>query len=270
MRVQSVLQPIDVVPSCVAGMRVAIFEPADSWCHWLQQALPAHVDAQVFSSAQALLTALQAERFDLLVVAFRPRDTDGFAWLRALRASPGGAQCWLIACIGAGDVLGASLARLAGASEVYCKVVDAHALAQARGQRLPPPVPALGLARPRPPTALAPMFDPSAMHDWVSGQVIDQHFVAFTFLAAMVDHVDLLTSLYGMPVALALLPLESFSMAARFAGALRLAEYTELVYAELHAGGQLHPELRGEYVGVIAETGREIATWLLERPRRAA
>jgi len=266
-----VLQPIEVLPSRVAGLRVAIFEPADSWCHWLQQAMPAHVDAEVFNSAQALLTALQSERFDVLIVAFRPRDTDGFAWLRALRASPGAADCWLVACVGAGDTPGASLARMAGASEVCCKVVDAHDLAHSLGRRLAPPGSAPGPARPRlPPAALPPMFDPSTMHEWVSGQVIDEHFVAFTFLGAMVDHVDLLTSLYGMPVALALLPLESFAMAARFAGALRLAQYTELVHAELHAGGQLHPELRGEYVGLIAETGREIATWLLERPARAA
>ena len=265
------LQPIEVARPCAADRRVAIFEPAESWCHWLQQAVPGHAGAQVFASAQALLAALQTERFDLLIVTFRPRDIDGFAWLQALRASPGGAACWLIACIGAGDVLGATLARMAGASEVYCKVVDALAMSQALAARLQPPAPGLRQPPPRlPPPVPAPLFDPAAMHEWVSGQVIDERFVAFSFIAAMVDHVDLLPGLYGMPVAIVLLPLEAFAMAARFAGALRLADYTDLVQRELHAGGQLHPELQGEYVGLIAETGREIATWLLERPARAA
>ncbi|MDH4393611.1 MAG: hypothetical protein QE285_19580 [Aquabacterium sp.] len=264
------LQLADVVCARTAGLRVAIFEPAESWCQWLQQALPAQAGAQVFTSAQALLAALQAEQFEILIVAFRPRDTDGFAWLQALRASPGGAGCWLIACIGAGDVQGASLARLAGASEVYCKVVDAHSLAQDLVQRLAVPEPATSTTRRRlQAPALPALFDPFAMHEWVAGEVIDERFVAFSFLGEMVDHVDLLTSLYGMPAALALLPLEAFAMASQFAGALRLAQYTELVRAELHAGGHLHPELRGEYVGLIGETGREIATWLLERPTRA-
>ncbi len=265
------LQPAEQALPCVDALRVAIFEPAESWCHWLQQAVPAHAVAQVFGSAQALLAALQTERFDVLVVTFRPRDIDGYAWLQALRASPGGAAAWLIACVGAGDVLGTTLARMAGASEVYCKVVDARALAQALATRLQPPAAVSRPPPPRlPPPAAVPLFDPSAMHEWVSGEVIDERFVAFSFIAAMVDHVDLLPGLYGMPVAVVLLPLEAFAMAARFAGALRLADYTDLVQRELHAGGQLHPELQGEYVGLIAETGREIATWLLERPARAA
>jgi ActR/RegA family two-component response regulator len=264
-----VLQPVEATPPSVAGLRVAIFEPAETWCRWLQQAVPAHAGAQVFDSAQALLAALQTGRFEVLIVAFRPRDTDGYAWLRALRASPGGADGWLIVCIGAGDVTGASLARMAGASAVYCKVVDARALSQALATRLPPPAPGPGLPTPSQPLpAAAPLFDPAAMRG--PGLAIDERFLAFSFIAAMVDHVDLLPGLYGMPVAVVLLPLEAFAIAARFAGALRLADYTDLVQGELQAGGQLHPELQGEYVGLIAETGREIAAWLLERPARAA
>lgn len=264
------LQQAELVSSCAAGPRVAIFEPAESWCRWLQQAVPAHAAAQVYGSAQALLTDLQTERFDVLIVAFRLRETDGFAWLQALRASPGGAGVWLIVCVGAGDAQGASLALLGGASEVYSKVVEARPLSDALLQRLALPGPAAGAPPPRMRTpAPLPLFESSAMHDWVSGKVIDERFVAFNFLTTMVDHVDLLSSLYEMPALLALLPLEAFAMAARFSGALRLAQYTDLVRTELHQGGQLHPELRGEYVGLIAETGREIATWLLERPARA-
>lgn len=242
--------------------RVAIVEPADAWRHWLERAVVPAASVHTYSTAQSLITALQSAHYDLLIVAFRMRDLDGYGWTRLLRHSPGGQGACIISCVGADDAGGRSLAMLAGADEVYRKVVDADVLSARIGAHLKASV-AHAVVRP---CALRrqPVFSVEHMRSSTGDNVVDSRILVFDFLDAMVAHAESLGRLYAMTMA-PLAQMQQFAWTAKRAGALRLAGYTESMVCELRAGGWLHPELRNEYVSLMAETGRELATWLLER-----
>lgn len=254
---------MDLAPA-LQPCRVAIAEPADVWRHWLQRSVFPAATTHAYSSAQALLTALEQQRYDLLIVAFRLRGVDGFEWIRLLRGSPSGRAARLIACVGTEDSSGSSLALLAGADEVFCKVAQATALARRLAECVRGPA---GHAVARPCALLErPVFNAGAGSGPNPNRLVDARTLAFDFLDVMVDYASRIEWLYDMPSKLVTHVLQDFADLAGQAGARRLAYYTELMVAQLRAGGRLHSGLRDEYAAMIADTTREMATWLLERP----
>ena len=259
--------------NCGPVQRVAIFEPADAWRHWLTQVLarlPACV-TRAFGSAQALVTALHVEPVDLLLVPFRVRHLDGTGWLQSLRASPAGAQARLVAFVGSDDLRGVSLARMAGADQVFRKVVDARqvaaALHRAMGPELAPAVPRPAWQRPQDPPRVTPLFDSTAL---VGGEALpdalERRTRVFGFLMTMACHAEALDQLYNLPPAEAQHALEAFAEAASQVGAWRLAQHVDLMVTVLMLGGRLHPGLAGAFAALLADTERELAIWLLEGP----
>jgi len=259
-----------------AAQQVVVFEPADAWRAWLLRALAAQPRnaTRVFDSAQALITALHVEHVDLLLVPFRVRDLDGTGWLQALHASPGCAQARVIAGVAPDDVQGASMARLSGAHQVYRKVVDAPHLAAALGQ-VPGSHVVPHAAPPRwqllqDMTRAAPLFEPSAIGQGGVPDAQDGRALVFDFLATLACHAEALDQFYSLPPAEAQRTLEAFAEAACLAGAWRVAQHADLMLTVLMVGGRLHPALAGAYAGLLADTERELALWLLEGPAPTA
>jgi CheY-like chemotaxis protein len=256
--------------------RVAIFEPAEAWRHWLMRELaaaPRRV-THVFDSVQALITALHVEQIDLLLVPFRVHHLDGTGWLQSLRASPGCAPARLIAFVAGDDLRGASLARLAGADQVFRKVIDAPQVAAALHRALgtqgaPTLLPSVS-PTPQHSSWAPPLFDPSAFGGGGLPNRLDGRTLVFEFLTTMACHAEAMDQLYSLPPAQAQHALEAFAVAACQAGAWRVAQHAELMVTVLVMGGQLHPALAGAFGALLADTERELAIWLLEGPTPTA
>ena len=254
-------------PAVASPQHVAVVEPAELWRGWLLKTIPASAKVQVHASAQSLLTALQTETLHMLVVPFRLPDLDGYSWMKLLRDSPGGREAKILAGIGASDTHGEALALLAGADQVYRKVVDAPEMTawlarQTTGCGVQPGFTHCDLYQ-------LPLYEPGLTQATRPSEVTAARVTTLDFLCKAMAQIALIQALYGRPCVRTLDRLACFAVAAEVAGALRLACYTQRMQAQLRAGGLLQPALQPEYASLMLATVREVATSLLE-PRSTA
>lgn len=258
---------LETATTVAPAQHVAVVEPAELWRGWILKTIPASAKVQVHASAQSLLTALQTETLHMLVVPFRLPDLDGYSWMRMLRNSRGGRDAKILAGIGASDTHGEALALLAGADQVYRKVVGAPAMTAWLGRHMAGCSVQSGFTHCD--LYQLPLYEAGLTHATKPSEVTVARVATLDFLCKATAQIATIQALYGRPCARALERLARFAVAAEVAGALRLACYTQRMQAQLQAGGLLHPALQFEFASLMVATVREVATSLLE-PRSAA
>ncbi len=242
--------------------QIAIIEPSAVWRHWIDRIVrpTPDVDLAIFESVRSLWLALGPRPADLVILSYRLPGFDTYAWINDRRRAASASACRIVALVNHIDMVGASMAKLAGADGVYRRGADEHALrvdlAAWSGAAVVQHDPGPGWQE------AVPLFDPRAVV--VSELLESQRRVVFNFLDALPRDIELLRSWFGNSGVRAADELAAFARYCLQAGAMRAGEYAELLAARVQAGRGLRDELMLEQLRILDQTTGEMAAWLLE------
>lgn len=242
--------------------QIAIIEPSAVWRHWIDRIVrpTPDVDLAIFESVRSLWLALGPRPADLVILSYRLPGFDTYAWINDRRRAASASACRIVALVNPIDMVGSSMAKLAGADGVYRRGADEHALrvdlAAWSGATVVQHDPGPGWQE------AVPLFDPRAVV--VSELLESQRRVVFNFLDALPRDIELLRSWFGNSGVRAADELAAFARYCLQAGAMRAGEYAELLAARVQAGRGLRDELMLEQLRILDQTTGEMAAWLLE------
>ena len=242
--------------------QIVIIEPSAVWRHWIDRIVrpTPDVDLAIFESVRSLWLALGPRPADLVILSYRLPGFDTYAWINDRRRAASASACRIVALVNHIDMVGASMAKLAGADGVYRRGADEHALrvdlAAWSGAAVVQHDPGPGWQE------AVPLFDPRAVV--VSELLESQRRVVFNFLDALPRDIELLRSWFGNSGVRAADELAAFARYCLQAGAMRAGEYAELLAARVQAGRGLRDELMLEQLRILDQTTGEMAAWLLE------
>ena len=246
--------------------QIAVIEPSAVWRHWIDRVVrpTPDVDLAIFESVRSLWLALGPRPADLVILAYRMPGFDTYAWINDNRRRAASASaCRIVALVNPIDMVGSSMAKLAGADGVYRRGADEQALrvdlAAWAGAAAVQHDPGPGWQE------AVPLFDPRAVV--VSKLLESQRRVVFNFLDALPRDIELLRSWFGNSGAHAADELAAFARYCLQAGAMRAGEYAELLAARVQAGRGLRDELMLEQFRILDQTTREMVAWLLKGDR---
>jgi len=245
--------------------QIAIIEPSAVWRHWIDRIVrpTPDVDLAIFESVRSLWLALGPRPADLVILAYRLPGFDTYAWINDRRRAAGASACRIVALVNHIDMVGASMAKLAGADGVYRRGADEQALrvdlAAWAGAATVQHDPGPGWQE------AVPLFDPQAVV--VSELLESRRRVVFNFLDALPRDIELLRSWFGNSGARAADELAAFARYCLQAGAMRAGEYAELLAARVQAGRGLRDELMREQFRILDQTTSEMVAWLLKGDR---
>ncbi len=247
---------------------IAIVDHSPAWQRWLERAVPDRSDLNLtsFDSPKALLRSFRLCEVDLLIVAYRLHDIDGFSWISALRETVGSSQARIIALVSRDDEVGRSMAVLAGANVAYRKGIDGDLLRQdmlrwVGSDAIPQPH---GKADGQ---AALPLFDPRSFEGPEQAELPRQRCVVLGFLERLNSKLSLLRLACMGQDGRAVQILGEFAHECRAVGALRACERTEGIRQELLAGATQPGDVVVDYFDILVRTARAMAEWSLKGTR---
>lgn len=245
-------------------MELFIAESSVRWQAWVQCHMPSNKDlvAHCFTHGSQLAAALVQRQPAALVLDMRLPGMEPYTWISALRAGPWVRPLPLLLLVQRDDTRAGSLARLAGAHDIFRKGIDGDALRTTLQRVLPGKV---WLVPPRTAHQSLTVFEPPAQGGAQVGQPAEQ--VVGDFLEALPVNIRLLAELPHCEPALANTVFTELAAECQAAGALAAGQCLQRLADRACKGHSVSAKDIDQLRQTLDAATSSMRSWLLGRKR---